>query len=192
MKNSPLAPLEQTIESVQCLFDELTNKGVFVGGVASSLLGKPRFTADVDGLILIDEDEIGEVIELAKQFELRIRLPDAEEFARQSRVLLLQDTRSQIAVDLILGLLPFEYDLIENSSLQTVGGITVQLPNPEDLVVMKAVAGRPKDIEDIRGLLQTADDLDHDYMTERINGWAMMMELPELAEQFAAIVEEQS
>ena len=33
-----------------------------------------------------------------------------------------------------------------------VGGVVLPLIDPEDLVIAKVLAGRPKDIEDVRGL----------------------------------------
>lgn len=190
MNESPLTSLKATITSVQALFDQLENGGVFIGGVAASVLGKPRMTADVDGVILIDDEEIADVINLAKGVNLEMRIPDAGTFARRSRVLLLQDSRNDIAVDLALGLLPFEYDTVENSRIVEIEDIRVKMPTREDLVIMKAIAGRPKDLEDIRGLLQVASDFDLDYVWERVEGWAMMMERPEIAETYSTIVNE--
>jgi hypothetical protein len=42
---------------------------------------------------------------------------------------------------------------IDNSKIHDVCGLQVRLPRVEDLLVMKAVARRPKDLQDIEGLL---------------------------------------
>ncbi len=45
----------------------------------------------------------------------------------------------------------------------TIGGVSVPIISPEDLIATKIPAGRPKDIEDIRGVLrERAADLDLD------------------------------
>ena len=50
----------------------------------------------------------------------------------------------------------------------TVGGAKVKVPTPEDLIIMKAVAQRPKDMGDIEALLRVHENLD----LNRIRYWA--------------------
>jgi len=63
--------------------------------------------------------------------------------------------------------LPFESELIDRSEIVRIGGLAVRLPTPEDLIIMKAIAQRPKDLEDIRAISASHPDLD----TERIRSW---------------------
>ena len=46
------------IKSISELIKVSNNKGIIIGGIAASLLGKPRFTADIDILILLQKDDI--------------------------------------------------------------------------------------------------------------------------------------
>lgn len=48
--------LAPALESVQHLIERLDEQGIIIGGVAVSLLGRPRLTADVDAIMLIDTD----------------------------------------------------------------------------------------------------------------------------------------
>ncbi len=75
------------------------------------------------------------------------------------RVLLLRHTKSSINIDISLGILPFEEELVERSSLHQVASISIRLPTTEDLIIMKAVAHRPQDLQDIRDLVEIHPDL---------------------------------
>src|SRR5437763_12911017 len=62
----------------------------------------------------------------------------------------MRHTTSGIDVDVTFGELPFERTAVANCENHDVGGIRVRLPRVEDLLVMKAIARRPKDVEDLR------------------------------------------
>ncbi|MDO9302066.1 MAG: hypothetical protein Q7T89_11810 [Anaerolineales bacterium] len=53
-----LEPFRAAIEALQRLLLKQNDRGVIVGGVAVSLLGKPHFTADVDAVFLLSTDEL--------------------------------------------------------------------------------------------------------------------------------------
>ncbi len=48
-----VTPLLAPLVAVQRLLTRFNNQGLVIGGVAASLLGKPRLTADVDAVILL-------------------------------------------------------------------------------------------------------------------------------------------
>src|SRR5581483_9368379 len=81
------------------------------------------------------------------------RVPDALTFAREARVLLLRHAPTGIDVDVALGSLPFEEEALRRARAVRVARVSVPLPTPEDLIIMKAVAHRERDLLDIDGLL---------------------------------------
>ncbi|MEW6405187.1 MAG: hypothetical protein AB1649_25620 [Chloroflexota bacterium] len=57
-KNTALPkPLLAPLSAIQRLLDHFKGQGVIIGGIAASLLGTPRLTADVDALILLSIDD---------------------------------------------------------------------------------------------------------------------------------------
>lgn len=54
------------------------------------------------------------------------------EFAQKSRVLLLRHTASRANIDISLGILPFEEEVVARSIVHHAGAISVRLPTPED------------------------------------------------------------
>src|SRR3990167_1626520 len=101
----------QPLKELSRFLSKTKIKGTIIGGVSVSLLGKPRFTADIDAGILIDFDQIEEFVALAPKFGFVPSLKDVVAFARKSHVLLFTHQESKINVDLSIGLLPFEKEL---------------------------------------------------------------------------------
>ena len=117
-------------------------RAAIIGGVAASLRGTPRFTRDIDAVVL--EADAETLLRSATGFDLVPRIPDAIEFAHETRVLLLRHAPTGIDIDLSLGALPFEEELVDRSTLIDIGSLRVRVAASEDLVIMKAVAGRAR------------------------------------------------
>jgi len=175
-----LEPLLAPIEALQRLIEAFGDRGIIIGGVAASILGKPRLTADADAMLLLPLEDISQLLELAAKEGLTPRLPDVEEFARRSRVILLRHEESGIDVDISLGLLPFEIEAVERSQKYSAGSLQVRLPTPEDLIILKAVAHRPKDMLDIEAIITTQDNLDTERIVFWVQQFAELLEMPEL------------
>jgi len=184
-----LLSLAPALMSLQHLIEQLDEQGIIIGGVAVSLLSRPRLTADVDALLLVDTDELPTLVITAEQEGLLPRISDALDFARQRRVLLLQHQGSGINVDISLGLLPFEIEAVEHSKIHQIGSLNLRLPIPEDLIIFKAVAHRPKDLLDIQALIDCYPELDRQYIAERVREFAQLLEMPELWDDIAAWLE---
>ena len=67
-----------------------------IGGLAVSLIGSPRYTNDIDLVILDLDDRLPEVISRLKKLGIEPRIDDVEKFAKKSRVLLMRHSASGI------------------------------------------------------------------------------------------------
>ena len=175
-----LEPFRSAIEAIQRLLAKFDNRGVVIGGIAVGFLGKPRFTEDVDAMFLLSMEDIGKFLKAAKAEDIQPRIPDAEAFARKSRVLLLRHLPSKINIDISLGVLPFEEEMVDRGSVRSTSTLSVRLPTPEDLIIMKAVAHRPKDLEDIRTIIDKHPQLDVDRIRKWTKSFADILEMPVL------------
>jgi predicted nucleotidyltransferase len=155
---------------------------VIVGGAAASLQGRPRATRDLDGVILLGEDDWSGFVADAQVHGFVGRIPDPVGFARKSRVLLLRHAGRGVDVDLALGVLPFEREMVDRRQHTDVEGVEVPLATPEDLIVMKSLAMRPQDISDIESLLDA-----HEIDVTRVRFWVRQfseaLESPEIEAQ---------
>ena len=175
-----LEPLLAPIAAVQRLIAQLNDQGVIIGGVAASLLGQPRLTADADALILLSIEEIPRLLALAQTEGLQPRIANAVEFARRNRVMLLRHEASGIDVDISLGLLPFEIEAVERSKEYQAGALRIRLPTPEDLIILKAVAHRPKDMIDIEAVIAAQEHIDTARIAFWVRQFAELLEVPEI------------
>lgn len=124
----------------------------FIGGVALQRWGQPRFTRDVDLTLLCQLGGEAEVIDRVLG-KFAPRVPDARAFALKNRVLLVQ-AGSGVPIDVALGALPFEHHCVERASEFDFGaGLSLLTCSADDLVVLKAFAGRGQDWVDLENVL---------------------------------------
>lgn len=180
-----LEPFLNPLAALQRLIDRLDGQGLIIGGIAASLLGRPRLTADLDAMVVVPVQDLSRLLSHAQQEGLAPRIQDAEEFARRNRVLLLVHQETGIPVDISLGALPFEIEAVERSQVYQVGTLKLRLPTPEDLIVFKAVAHRPQDLLDIRAIIDNYPNLDQDRIQFWVQSFAGVLDIPELWEDIA-------
>ena len=122
-----------------------------IGGIAVQRWGEPRQTRYVDVTLLTGLG--GEEAFVDPILEHYPRFPDARRFALERRVLLVQ-TRANIPLDISLGGLPFEEAVIDRSTpFEIEPGVRLTTCSAEDLVILKAFAGRPQDWLDVEGVI---------------------------------------
>jgi len=173
---SLLSPLEVLLN----FLSDIGVKNIIIGGIAASLLGKARFTADIDGLIFLPEDNLENFMRKAGEYGLISRIANAIEFAQKNRVLLLKHKTSGINIDLSLALLPFEIEALNRANILKIGKLKIHLPTAEDLIIMKAVAHRPIDMEDIRSIVEVNSNLDFKRIRYWVKEFAKVLEMPEI------------
>jgi hypothetical protein len=176
----PIQTFVEPLSALQRLLDRFGEQGVIIGGIATGFLGKPRFTVDLDALFLASINDVPRILEMAKQEGIEPRTDQVMEFARKSRVLLLQHSASRASIDISLGVLPFEEEVVARSKVFDVGLLSVRLPTPEDLIIMKAIAHRPKDLIDIQTIIDSHPDLDIDRIRHWVKSFAEVLEIPSL------------
>jgi hypothetical protein len=174
------------LEALEKLLSRFENRGVIIGGIAVGLLGKARFTEDVDAMVLLSMEEIPNFLMVAREEGIEPRISQIEDFAVRNRVLLLRHSHSQTDIDIALGVLPFEQEMVQRSIVRKIDeALKIRLPTPEDLIIMKAVAHRPKDLLDIQGIIQSHPSLDRERIQEWIKQFAELLERPELWEDIS-------
>lgn len=155
----------------------------FIGGLALQRWGEPRETVDVDLTLLTGFGGEEPFIQtLLRHFEGRI--PDADEFARKRRVLLLR-SRKGVGLDIALGALPFEELLIQRSTFfNYTPDISLRTCSAEDLIVLKAFAGRGQDWVDVeRIIVRQTGKLDWEYINKQLRPLAELKGMPETLDQ---------
>ena len=103
----------------------------------------------------------------------------AAAFARDHHVLLLLHEPSGICVDLILASLPFEQAALDSSVDVENQGVRVRVARPEDLIIYKLVAARPRALDDAEALLIAhGERIDHARLRRIVGEFAEGIEDP--------------
>ncbi len=184
----PLAGLTSALLDLGAWLDAAGLRAAVIGGVAASLVGRPRLTRDVDCLVVGGDAE--HLLRTAQEFGFRPRIPDATSFALESQVVLLRHETSGVDVDVTLGALPFEEEVVARATRVGVAGVTLPVATAEDLVVMKAVAGRPRDLADIEGILDARPDLDVARVRALVRAFAETLEAPRILTALETLLRE--
>lgn len=163
-------------------------QGLIIGGVAVSLLARPRFTRDVDALVWLDEGKWEGFIGSGAGFGFIPRLKDALAFARKARMLLLNHAPTGMDVDITFGALPFEQEVIKRKMLFEEKSFSIPLATPEDLIIMKAVSHRPVDLIDIESLLDAQPRLNLRRIRRWLKDFARALDMPEILDDFEKLV----
>ncbi len=163
-------------------------EGLVIGGVAAGLLGRPRTTRDVDAVVFVDPDGWESFIETGKALGFTTRVADPMLFARRNRLLLMRHTATEVDLDLSFGALPLEFDMMRESSAADFEGVSIRIPRPEYLIILKAVAHRDRDMKDIEGVVDAHPDLDHKLILRWVRDIAEVLETPEIAADIEKIL----
>jgi len=129
------------------------NRWYVFGAQAVVVWGRPRLTADVDVTCFLDPDDPTAFAAAMRRggFELRVR--DAAGFVKTTRVLPFVHLATGLPVDIVLAGPGLEEEFERAAVRIDVHGTTIPFIAAEDLLVTKILAGRPKDLEDVRGIL---------------------------------------
>ena len=94
-----LAPLLPVLADLIAWLKAEEVAGVVIGGLAASLLGRPRLTRDVDVLVVVDEGRWAGFLATGAKYGFVPRQRDTLAFAQQSRVLLVRHEPSGLDAD---------------------------------------------------------------------------------------------
>lgn len=144
--------LFEAARRVQVFLDTHGWQSCIIGGIAVQRWGEPRLTRDVDVTLLAGlGSEEKYVDEILRHFASRIS--DARDFALSRRVMLLV-AEDGTDIDLALGGLPFEERTVQRASdFEFYPGMTLRTCSAEDLITMKAFAGREQDWGDVKSII---------------------------------------
>ena len=158
---------------------------MIIGGQAVLLYGELRATKDVDVTVGIGPDQLRAVLEVCRRVGLSLRVEDPAEFVRRTLVLPTADSETGLRVDFVFSFTPYERQAIERARKVRLGATDVAFASPEDVVIHKVFAGRPRDLDDVRGILLRQRELDQSYVLHWLRelGQAVGQDFASLFEQ---------
>lgn len=124
------------------------------GAQAVTIWGRPRLTTDVDVTVEIASADSEGLVAALSAAGFRLSEAFSAEFVRSTRVLPLIHIASTMPLDVVLAGPGLEEQFLDRVIDVRVADFMVPVISPEDLVITKLIAGREKDVGDIRGVLR--------------------------------------
>ena len=145
----------------------------FVFGAQAAILhGSARLSADVDVTVDLGTRSSRELVDVLSREGFELRVADAQGFVEATRVLPLVHRASRMPLDIVLAGPGLEEQFFVRATERRVGDTLVPVVSAEDLVAMKILAGRPRDMEDVTSIVRARRDLD----VEAIRGTLRLLE----------------
>jgi hypothetical protein len=164
-----MSNLADTLFSLVGILDELSVPYAILGGIAVRAYGVPRPTYDLDLTIAIERARLPELFARLGELDYSIPEPYERGWIDKVKELPLLKLRRYIRgqgldVDLFLAEVEFLKQAMERRSKAEAEGRSLWLVSPEDLILLKLLAGRPRDLGDVTDVLFMQGDLDIQYL----------------------------
>lgn len=137
---------------------------MIIGGQAVLLYGEPRLTKDIDVTLGIGLDGLDRIIQSIENLKLKPLVTEAKEFVEETMVLPTLHEKSGIRVDFIFSYSAYEHQAIQNAKQVKIGSQNINFASLEDVIIHKVIAGRPRDLEDIRSMVLKNPDFNLNYI----------------------------
>jgi len=147
------------------LLEEKKIPYMVVGGLAVNYFGEPRFTKDIDLVVAIDPKKEAAFLQALKKggfvfFEKEIKM-----LLKASNIFHVHDTTGVNQIDFWIPKTSFELKAFSRRQAKRWRNKKIYFLSPEDLILFKIIADRPKDIADIKSVFQRQEGkLDREYL----------------------------
>lgn len=157
---------QKLLESLASALNQCGIDYMIIGGQALLLYGEPRLTKDIDLTLGIGPERLPEILNLVKALGWEVSVESPLEFVQRTMVLPCLDPKSGIRFDFIFSCSPYEQQAMKRVKKVVLGRAEVRFASLEDFLIHKVVAGRPRDMEDIRNVLLKNHQVDFPYISK--------------------------
>ena len=182
-----MTDLTAVIHELIGLFYRFRLPYAIMGGIAVRAHGLPRPTFDVDFVLAVPREQLGDLFAAIEEAgytvpdHYRGGCVDSVGGMPLFKVRLFLEGRG-IDADIFLVENDFQRDVMSRRILDEIEGKPVHLITAEDLILFKLLAGRPRDLLDIKDIVFMQGQLDEGYMRR----WAAPLGVSEQLEQALA------
>lgn len=179
--------LNDALREIARLFESMGVRYAVMGGIAVRIHAIPRPTFDVDFTVALARDRLAEFFERASSAGYAVpesyphRRVDTVAGMSLVKLRMFQESRG-VDIDIFLAESPFQETLLGRRRHEEIEGDSICFVSPEDLVLLKLLAGRPRDLIDIQDVLFTQGNLDEAYLRH----WARELGVVERLERALA------
>jgi hypothetical protein len=161
--------LTSALKDIAHIFETLSAKYAVMGGVAVRVYGIPRPTYDVDFTVALARDRLPSFFTYVTDYGYTVAPPYLNGWIDEVGGMPVVKVRLYlqnhgIDIDVFLAESEFQQSLLSRRQREEVEGAGIWFVSPEDLILLKLIAGRPRDLVDVRDVLFTQGRLDEAYL----------------------------
>lgn len=188
MPSSP-QPVADLLAALQGALAALGVRWFLFGAQAAILYGVVRLSADVDVTVDLGKRSATDLVAALAAAGFELRIPDAAGFAEATRVLPFVYRASRMPLDVVLAGPGLEEQFFAGAQERLVSDVRVPVVCAEDLVAMKVLAGRPRDVEDVAAIARVRrDDLDLDKIRVTLRMLERALDRSDLVNELERVV----
>ena len=155
---------DKALKRLASALDKAKLPYMVIGGQAVMIYGEPRFTRDIDITLGVGTERLDQILSVCKKLSLKPLVRDIKHFVEQTMTLPAMDGETGVRVDFMFSFTPYEEEAIRRTRKIKIKGRAVHFASPEDVIIHKIFAGRPRDTEDVRSILLASHSLDVGYI----------------------------
>ena len=180
--------LAEALAALARALEKLDARWYLFGAQAALLYGAARLTADVDVTVQLGDRQTAELVRALEKAGFRLRVRDVGEFVARTRVLPFVHPRSGMPIDIVLAGPGLEDLFFRRRRRRIVEGVPVPVASPEDVVVMKVLAGRGKDEDDVIAILAAQRKLNLERVRKTLDALERALDQSDLSPRFEALL----
>lgn len=163
------------------------------GAQAVALHGVPRTTADIDVTVAPPRAGIRGLMKKLRRGGFVLQpVGDVDSFVEATRILPFVHEPTQVSLDVVLSGPGLEEGIHARAVDRRAGSVNVRLIDVNDLLMLKVLAGRAKDLEDVAGLLRAAPKgIDPKQVLERLSEVERALDVSDLVPRLRALIRAQ-
>lgn len=122
-----------------------------IGALAVGMLGEARLTHDLDFLLFLRPEDLSAFLQQARRHGLIFDSSEVHQRVTETGAFRL--FYRQIPIDCLVASTALEEQMWRRSKKLRLHGRLAHFPSPEDLILLKLLPGRPKDLLDVESIL---------------------------------------
>ncbi|MBX3191886.1 MAG: hypothetical protein KF819_33150 [Labilithrix sp.] len=163
------SPVDVALADLARTLNRVGVRWFLFGAQAAILYGSTRVTEDIDVTVELGRITPRALVEALARGGFTLRVRDTDGFIARTRVMPVVHRATRMPVDVVFAGPGLEERFMDRRRNEKRGRIELPVATPEDIVVMKILAGRPHDLDDVRAVVRgLGDALDVAYLTETV------------------------
>lgn len=177
--------VEDVLFEVVDICESLRLELAIMGGIAVRIHGIPRPTFDVDIELTANQTQLDSFFIRCEQLDYTIAAPFRSGWRDEVGGMPLVKVKTylralnSVDVDVFINETPFQQSIMQRRQHFEMSGRSLPFVTPEDLILLKLLANRPRDIGDVADVIFVQSQLDETYL----HHWAAILNISDRLDQ---------